>query len=197
MKTTRKYVQRARAEATAETRERILAAVGALSEERYTLEIVLADVAERAGVTVQTVLRHFGSRDGLFDATRQYRLAQVLQDRAAPVGDVAAAVAAIASFYEKGGDWMLVMITREHADAATGRLVARGRVVHRDWVREVFAPQLARSADPGALTDLLVVATDLYTWKLLRRDAGLDPRTTQERMLRLARAVLPANPEEE
>jgi hypothetical protein len=61
----------------------------------------------------------------------------------------------------------------------------------------VFAPQLARSADPGALTDLLVVATDLYTWKLLRRDAGLDPRTTQERMLRLARAVLPANPEEE
>lgn len=196
MKTTRTYTQRARADATAETRQRILAAVIALAEERFTLEIVLADVADRVGVSVQTVLRHFGSRDGLFDAARQFRLTTELQERAAPVGDVPAAVSVIARTYENGGDWMLAILAQEHSDQAARQVVGRGREVHRNWVCEVFAPQLARSADPDALTDLLVVATDLYTWKLLRRDAGLDRTTTEERMLRLTRALLPADPEE-
>lgn len=61
---------------------------------------------------------------------------------------------------------------------------------------DVFAPQLAGREDGAALTDLLVVATDVYPWKLLRRDAGLDRTTTQERLLRLVRALLPAEPEE-
>lgn len=63
VKAARGYTMRARAESTARTRARILDAVIALSEERLALEIVLADVAERAGVSVQTVLRHFGSKE--------------------------------------------------------------------------------------------------------------------------------------
>lgn len=196
MNTTRSYVQRARADATEATRQKVLAAVIALAEERFTLEIVLADVAQRAGVSVQTVLRHFGSRDGLFDAARQYRLTRVRAERVTPVSDVPAAVATIATFYENGGDWMLAMLAQEHSDRSSRQFVGRGRALHRGWVREVFAPQLTRSADAEALTDLLVLATDLYTWKLLRRDAGLDPTTTRERMLRLVRALVPADPEE-
>jgi hypothetical protein len=68
--------------------------------------------------------------------------------------------------------------------------------MHRDWVRTVFAPQLdARpAADRGALTDLLVVATDVYTWKLLRRDRRLDRATAEQRVRDMITALLAAPP---
>jgi AcrR family transcriptional regulator len=68
VKTPRSYTMRARADSVARTRRYILEAAWSLSEEKLTLAIGLADVAERAGVTVRTLLRHVGSRDGLFDA---------------------------------------------------------------------------------------------------------------------------------
>ncbi|HEX6339374.1 MAG TPA: TetR family transcriptional regulator, partial [Jiangellaceae bacterium] len=56
----RPYRMRARAASTAETGERILRAVLDLHLERFHDQITLEDVADRAGVTVQTVLRRFG-----------------------------------------------------------------------------------------------------------------------------------------
>jgi hypothetical protein len=58
-------------------------------------------------------------------------------------------------------------------------------------VATVFAPYLDRAEpDDGPLLDLLVVATDVYTWKLLRRDRGLTRAATEARMLRLVEALL-------
>ena len=64
------------------------------------------------------------------------------------------------------------------------------RRLHRAWVRDTFAPFLATAVDPEALTDLLVVATDVYTWKLLRRDRGLSRDRTEQRMRALVDALL-------
>jgi AcrR family transcriptional regulator len=189
---TRSYRMRARAESTTRTRERILDAVIALSEERLSLEIVLDDVAARAGVSVQTVLRHFGSRQGLFEQTQARRLARVRAERATPVGDAAAAVRTIVAFYDRLGEWSLRLQAQEHSDPLSRQTVQLGRRVHRDWVEEVFAPQLAGRRDGEELVDLLVVATDVLTWKILRRDRGMDRSTTCNRMLRLVQAVLPA-----
>ena len=50
------------------------------------------------------------------------------------------------------------------------KLTDAARPMHRAWVARAFAP--VDRADE-ALIDLLVVATDVYTWKLLRRDRGL------------------------
>jgi hypothetical protein len=62
--------------------------------------------------------------------------------------------------------------------------------VHRRWVAEAFAPQLAAHPGPAdALVDVLVVATDLYAWALLRRDARLDAATTAARMSMMVRAL--------
>jgi hypothetical protein len=69
--------------------------------------------------------------------------------------------------------------------------VELGRRVHREWVEDAFAPQLAGRRDREELVDLLVVATDVLTWKILRRDGGIDRSTTCKRMLRLVRALLP------
>ncbi len=186
---------RARAESTTRTRERILDAVIALSKERLSLEIVLDDVAGRADVSVQTVLRHFGSRQGLFEQAQARRLAQVRAARATPVGEAASAVSTIVAFYDRTGEWSLRLQTQEHSDELSRQTVELGRRLHREWVEEVFAPQLAGQHDHKELVDLLVVATDVLTWKILRRDGGMDRSTTCKRMLRLVRAILPATPE--
>lgn len=191
MRPTRNYTMRARAESTIETRERILDAVIALSEERLSLEIVLADVAERSGVSVQTVLRHFGDRRGLFEQARARQVKQVRAARSAPIGDAAAAVRTIVAFYDRMGEWSLMLQAQEHSDELKRQTVELARRVHREWIEETFAPQLAGRRDREELVDLLVIATDVLTWKILRRDGGMDRSTTCKRMLRLVRAVLP------
>jgi AcrR family transcriptional regulator len=182
---------RARAEAKAATRLRILRAVLGLSEEKMTIEITLDEVAARAGATVQTVLRHFGSRDGLLDEAVKLASAEVEQERRATPGDIDGAVEAVVVHYEKRGDYVLRLLGQEH-DPRIAAVITPGKQLHRRWVQDCFRPQLqARPAgECEALTDLLVVATDLYTWKLLRRDRGLDPPTVRARMWSLITAIL-------
>ena len=163
----------------------------ALSEERLSLEIVLADVAERSGVSVQTVLRHFGDRRGLFEEARARQVKRVRAERSAPVGDAAAAVRTIVAFYERMGEWSLMLQAQEHSDELSRQTVQLARRVHREWVQEIFAPQLAGRRDREELEDLLVVATDVLTWKILRRDGGMSRSIACDRMLRLVQAVLP------
>jgi AcrR family transcriptional regulator len=195
LKPTRSYTMRARAESTTRTRERILDAVIALSEERLSVEIVLADVATRADVTVQTLLRHFGSRQGLFEQAQARQVAQVRAERATPVGDAASAVRTIVAFYDRLGEWSLRLQAQEHSDELSRQSVELGRRVHREWVEEVFAPQLVGRRDRKELVDLLVVATDVLTWKILRRDGRMNRSATCKHMLRLVRALLPASTE--
>ena len=57
-------------------------------------------------------------------------------------------------------------------------------------MQEVFALYVAAADDPEELTDLLVVATDVYTWKLLRRDRGLGRDRTERRMRLLVDRLL-------
>lgn len=186
MKTTRPYVMRARADAVAQTRRRIVRAALDLSEERMTTEITLDAVGARAGVSVQTVLRHFGSRDGLSDAVADAASAEVQEERSTPPGDVDAAIRTIFDHYERRGDFVLRMLAQEFTDERIRRMLAPGKRLHREWVETVFGPQL--TAHPvetrDALVDVLVVATDVYTWKLLRRDRGL-PRGAAEARVRL------------
>ena len=64
----RAYEMRSRGVATAATHDAIInAAVETFMAER-SFAITLGPVAKRAGVTVKTVLRHFGSRDALIEA---------------------------------------------------------------------------------------------------------------------------------
>jgi len=191
---TRPYAQRARAEATRATHTRIMDALVTLVLDRGTTAVPLADVAAEAAVTVPTVLRHFGTRAALFAATFEYAQREVLTDRPAPVDDVVAAVDGVVDHYEARGRGMLTLLANEARDEAVARITAAGRAQHRDWVTTVFGRSLdARSGtDREALTDLLVVATDLQTWHLLRDDRGLTRDETADRILRLVRAVLSA-----
>ena len=194
MKTTRTYTMRARAAGVEQTRRRILDATYTLSTERLFTDISLDAVARRAEVSVQTVLRQFGSRAGLIEATAEHATRLVVEERQAPPGDVAQAVRVLVDHYELRGDATVLMLAQETTDATVASIVGKGRDYHRAWVAEVFSPLVAALSDDAreATLDLLVVATDVYTWKLLRRDRGLGRAVTEERLTRLAEAVLAA-----
>ena len=98
--TTRTYRQRARADSARATHTRIMDAPVSLVLGRGTTAVPLAEVAAEAGVTVPTVLRHFGTRDRLFTETFAYARREILTEREAPVGDSAAAVRAVVGHYE-------------------------------------------------------------------------------------------------
>lgn len=192
MKTTRTYEQTTRRAATERTRTAILDAGIELSREKLTVEIVLGDIAARAGVTVQTVLRHFGSRDGLFDALQRHGAERVGEQRRAPVGDLETDLRVLVDHYELWGDMSITLLAQERTDERSRAVTTTGRALHRAWVTELIGPLVAPvgAAATDDAVDELVVVTDVYAWKLLRRDRGLSRADTERRMLSLARAVI-------
>jgi len=173
----RPYRMQARAEASEETRQRILRAAIALYTERWVDQLTLDEVAARAGVTVQTVLRRFGSKDGLLAAAGDEVERHVTQQRlAAPVGDIAGAIRNLFDHCEEVGDLSLRSLAQEGRYEPVRALAERGRRFHHEWVARTFAPQIASvtARDRERVRERLVAITDVYVWKLLRRDLGLD-----------------------
>ncbi|MCU1571291.1 MAG: regulatory protein TetR [Naasia sp.] len=196
MTSTRPYTMTARADSAAETAGRIVRALIELVTERVSLEVTLDEVAGRAGVSVQTVLRHFGSRDALLERAMAVGAAEVAEERSFPAGNLEDALGVLLQHYERRGDFVLGMLAHEQRDERIRRVMAPGRVYHRDWVADLFGPALRTRADADTgfdadeTIDLLVVATDVYAWKLLRRDRGLSVGDVHRRMLRLTTAIL-------
>lgn len=186
MKTSRAYEMRARAEQTEQTRRRILDATATVASEKPILAVALPDIAKRAGVSVQTVLRQFGSRDGLFDATQQYVSAEVVAELDAQAGDLDAIVEVLMAHYELRGDDVLMFLGQERWEPRAAEITNEGRRMHLAWVQKVFEPLLPEDVDEReAVIDLLMVATDVYTWKILRRDRGLSIEDTARRIRRM------------
>ena len=192
MKNTRQYVMRSRAEQTAQTRQRILQATLSLAFERPIVGIALPEVAERAHVSVQTILRQFGSRESLFDAAEAFAEREVLAERETQPGDIDHALETIVRHYELRGDGVLLLLGQESWEPRAAHITASGRQLHRDWVERAFAPLLPTddADERDTVIDLLVVATDVFTWKLLRRDRGHSPAETVARMKRMVAALL-------
>lgn len=190
MKTKRTYTMGARAEAVEQTRRRVIQALIDLAGERPFAEISLDDVASAAGVSVQTVLRRFGSRDALFAAGMDAAMEAVEQERRTPPGDVGEAVRIVVDHYEQRGRGTLLLLAQEGHDDLARKATELGKAMHRDWVRDAFAP----ATEAEAVLDLLVVATDVYTWKLLRLDRDHDRALTERRMRALVDAVLASAP---
>jgi AcrR family transcriptional regulator len=184
----------ARAEAAAATRERIIdAAVDAFYESPGQLS--LDDVAARAGVSVQTVIRRFGGRDGLMAAAGDREARRVSDQRAqAKPSDVPGAVAILVEHYEETGDRVLKMLAEEDRVPKLREISDRGRDLHRQWCARVFAPALdgRKGAERERRLAQLVAICDVYTWKLLRRDAGLSRRQTELAMVELLQPILEA-----
>jgi AcrR family transcriptional regulator len=181
--THRPYAMTKRAATAAATRARILAAATDLFVERTIDGLTLEEVAQRADTTVRTILRAFAGKEGLLAATAA--AAERRGHGAAPAGDIAAAAKALYADYEQIGDAVLHRLADEQRVPALKPHLDAGRASHRRWVEAVFAPFLDRVSgiERAQLFAALLVASDVYGWKLLRRDLGLG-RSAAEAVLR-------------
>lgn len=187
---TRPYRMGARAEASTKTRGRILRAVLDLHLERFHDQITLQAVAERADVTVQTVLRHFGSRDRLVAAAAEQATSEVVAQRsAAPIGDVEGAVENLLDHYQEWGPSALRLLAQEERVPQLRVIADGGRAAHAQWVERTFAPFLAETSD-ALLRPKLIALTDVFMWRLLRLDLGLDRTETESALAGMIQAVV-------
>jgi AcrR family transcriptional regulator len=183
----------ARAEAAAATAQRILDAAVEVFWALPTDEISLDEVARRAGVAVQTVIRRFGGREGLLAAAVERESEKIRKRRLqAPVGDVARAVHVLNDHYEEHGDRVLKMLAEEDRIPELRNIADRGRAVHREWCERIFAATLSatRNADRARRLAQLVAICDVYTWRLLRRQAGLTRRETEQAVVELLNPLI-------
>jgi AcrR family transcriptional regulator len=156
--------------------ESILAAARRLFGEMRYDQVSLDDIAAEAGVTERTVVRRFGSKELLFGVVGAERAASIRRARdEVPAGDVAEAVKLLVATYEDWGDEVLHLLSQERGLAGVTNTVEAGRRYHAAWVERAFAP-LLRELPPAVRRrriGQLVGVTDIYYWKVLRRDVGL------------------------
>jgi len=176
----------ARATATAETRARIVdAAIESFLAGWYD-EVTLRDVAAQAGVALQTVVNHFGTKEQLVSASVEalHDRIQTQRDAAMP-DDLDGALAILVQHYETTGDAAIRALALEDRVPALKPLLAGGRKSHREWVERIFAAPLAElpaGAERKRALAAHIAALDVYVWKLLRRDLGLSRAATTAAM---------------
>jgi AcrR family transcriptional regulator len=155
-----------------QTRNRILQAAYDTWLERSYDQVTLDAVAASAGVSRQTILRHFGSKEDLAVAVVGWQRPIEEDARAADPGDTATAVRRLVDRYETMGDANVRILELEGRVAPVDLLLAEARASHRGWIERTFAPWV--SACEGTrreeLVQALYAATDVTVWKLLRRD---------------------------
>ena len=173
------------------TRERILGAARVAFLAAPYEVVTLAAVAREAGVSTQTVLNHFTSKEGLLMSVIDAFAAQVGDLRGTPSpGDVGAAVSSLMSQYEVLGDANVSYVAVAARSPAIAREVEVARGDHRRWLEAMFADELAAAQDPSRVLAALYAATDVGTWKLLRRDLGHSVSETAAVLETLVRGAL-------
>ena len=181
-----------RAAAAEATRERIVVAAQDAFMNQWYDDVTVRGIASAAGVALQTVLNHFPTKEELCAAANE-RLARSIESARFTVepGDVAGAIKTLVDDYERTGDANLRMLAVEERVPAIQPWIALGRKGHQAWVEQVFAAALEGLDGRRRVRRLaqLVVATDVYTWKLLRRDKGLSRTETVTAMRELVLAL--------
>jgi AcrR family transcriptional regulator len=182
----------ARAEAAARTEQRVVEAAFSLYSENDFDQVSLEDVAARAGVTVRTVLRRFGTKEALLDAVADAANDAIDSQRNdVPRGDVAAAVRRVVLDYDRFGDAIMRLLAQEERQPAFRRIAQHGRRLHYEWVERAFEPHLDRhaGASRSRLRGQLIAITDVYTWKILRRDLGMGREATAKALAGMVAGV--------
>ncbi len=173
----------ARADQVAINDSKIMDAVADLWIELPMAELTLEKVAERSGVTVRTILRKYGSKEGLIKSLIENDGGRFTNNRMQVVpGDLPGILDALLEEYELMGDAMIRTLTVEYDFPFTAALLSKARLIHREWCDMVFKPFLPESYSESHETVLssFIAATEFYLWKLMRKDLGKSPEQTRQ-----------------
>jgi AcrR family transcriptional regulator len=184
---TRTYSQTKRAEATERSRRAILTASQELFRNEGKFELPLDEVANRAGCSERTVIRHFGSKEGLLVAAMADAEQGVVDSREAHPGDVAGSIRRLVEHYEEDGDLVLRWLSLADRYPLVRQVTESGKRLHEEWVEEVFGPDLGAldTAERRLRSAVLASLTDVHVWALLRRRQGLGRVATEAAILDL------------
>jgi AcrR family transcriptional regulator len=185
MKMVREYRMTSRADSATATAASILGATKDLFATEPVADITLADIAARAGVTVQTVLRRFGDKNSLFAAAIEHFAGEVAAQRGhIESDDLDDIVAKLCAHYDEYGPMTLKLLAEELTTPAARDVVAVGRTYHRSWCEAAFAGTLARTSATNRdrrLAQLMAIC-DLRTWEMLSINAGLSRAQVRQAM---------------
>lgn len=185
-----------RAVSAAETTHRILVSTVGEFWDSPTSDLRLETIARKAKVTVQTILRQFGSKENLIIEATKFESERIQAIRnPKSVNGVESAVHQLVTHYEVMGDRILRMLAEEFQLPSLSQIVDTGRKLHRRWCRDVFSKTL--NSLPSAKRNIrlaqLVAICDVHTWKLLRRDSGLSCRATEKALIEMLKPLIEEN----
>jgi AcrR family transcriptional regulator len=171
----RTYQMSERAKQVARNDRKIMNAMSDLWIELPLSEITLDKISQRSGVTVRTILRKFGSKDGLLEACIENDADRFTKMRMQVTpGDLDGILDTLLEEYELMGDALIRSLTVEYNFHSTQGLLQKARTMHREWCAFVFEPYLPAKTSESFETVLsaFIASTEFYLWKLLRRDLG-------------------------
>ena len=173
---TREYRQVERAKAQERTREALIEAAANEFFEGNWLKTSLDSLSHKAGVTRQTLLRHFGSKDGLLMQSLMRGAAQVRDQRwSTPTKDIPGAVDNVLDHYEEWGERSMRIGAWQTGPAMLAMLSNGARQFHYAWIEYAFG-QWLEDLDEKARARRrasLIVLCDVQSWWILSHDLGL------------------------
>jgi AcrR family transcriptional regulator len=189
----RPYRQVARAETQQRTREALLDAATAELYEGDWPNASLTSLAAKAGVTKQTLLRHFGSKEGLLVQTL-VRGAEEIRDQrwSTPPGDAPAAIKNLLEHYDTWGERAMRVGSWQGESGVLAVLSQGARQLHYQWVEHAFEPWLSQlSEGPRRRTRAaLIVLCDVQSWWILSHDLRLERGEVQAVLTDLVERLL-------
>nr|WP_237421864.1 TetR/AcrR family transcriptional regulator [Gordonia sp. SID5947] len=179
----------ARAAAAARTREAILDAAEDAFEDQWFDDVTLADVARLAGVSQQTIVNHFGSKEDLYITGIGERVGPRISARRdrARKGEVRSVVETAVDDYEQTGIGLLRVLATADRYPTMTTVAESGRVAHREWVTRCFP---AVRDDRNGVIDQLCVLLDVRTWSQFRHEHGFDEARTVDTLVRMVEDAL-------
>lgn len=173
---TREYKQVERARAQERTREALIAAATDEFFEGNWLKTSLDSLSRKAGVTRQTLLRHFGSKDGLLMQSLMRGAAQLRDQRwNTPTADISGAVDNVLDHYEEWGERSVRIGAWQRGPTVLALFSNAARQIHYEWVEHAFAQWLEKLDEEtrARRRAALIVLCDVQTWWILCNDLGL------------------------
>jgi AcrR family transcriptional regulator len=192
-KTTRKYEMGVRAKAAEMTSEAIIRVVGELWIKYSIHKITLEMIAQKSGVTVKTILRKYGSKEGLFEAAIRNDTAGIQDVREeAQAGNIVQVISTLMKEYEYAGLAVIRTLAIENDLPVAVKILRKGRALHKEWCERIFARYLPASNDKEyqIMVGAFYAATDVYKWKLLRKDLGYSKEETETIFLKTIQGII-------
>lgn len=183
----------AQQELAAITRQRILLAVQTLFNEMWLADISIQAVATQANVSVQSIYRHFDSREGLID---QFLEELVVSGEKYPIeaspGNIYAIVNNLMSYYHRHANMLLRIQMQAQQSAKLEACWENIQNSHLNWVRANFAVYLESLSRQRQIDmeDQLIWLTDITCWRVYCQELGRSAQELEQSMTHVLRAFL-------